>query len=285
MVIYIATTLVLMMFVGFSVVAYRLSHQLRVLFCGYFGYVACSALFAVVVVVAHSFLGQEVFSTSVVAYLGFSAILETGTKILLLALVAMLLRRAMDSPAVIALGLSYAACEILNRDGYTILASFNDLLAVFGLELLGEGFMAPFRDLMAAVSQMGERAYLGNVALVGVQSVAVVAMHVSTFVILYRVMRTAGPAMVLAAAAAIAILHAGSDLSAQAAGRWLPFVGPTIAWICLAAAWMAAAYGWRFRPSQMSRSGEQRRTDLETAPSGGDRAAGERVARRSVVAL
>ena len=282
---YAATALVFIMFVALSAVAYRLTHRFRVLFCGFFGYAACSAVFAAVVVVAHSFFGDDLFNTSMVAYLGLSAILETGTKILLLTLVAMLLRQAMDNPAVVALGLSYAACEILNRDGYNILASFNDLLAVFGVELLGDAFMAPFRDLTAAVARMGHRTYLGNVALVSLQSIAVVAMHVSTFVILYRVIRTTGPAMVLAVAAAVAVLHAGSDLSTQAAGLWLPFAGPTIAWICLATAWMAAAYRWRYRPPRAARPGARRQTDPETVPTVGNGPAGERLPRRSVVAL
>ena len=280
---YAAVALVFMKAVALSAVAYGLARQFRVLLFGFLGYAVCSVLFAAVVAGTQSFIGYDLFNTSLVAYLGLSAILETGTKILLLALVAMLLRHAMGNPAVVALGLAYAACEILNRDGYNILASFNDLLAVFGAELLGDAFMSPFRDLLAAVSQMGGRAYLGNVTLVTVQSAAVVAMHVSIFVILYRVMRTAGPAMVLAAAAAIAVLHAGSDLSTQAAGLWVPFVGPTIAWICLATAWIAAAYRWRYRPPQAAGPGPGRQADLETATVGNG-SAGERVPRRSVVA-
>ena len=77
---------------------------------------------------------------------------------------------------------------------------------------------------------------------------AIVVMHVAIFILLFRLMRTAGLAMILLVATALCVLHFGSDLSAYVAGLRYPWVGPTIVWLCLAVAWLSVAYLGRLRP-------------------------------------
>ena len=248
MILHAGTAFVVVMFIGINAVAYGLSHRLGILLCGFLGFAAFVAVYVVIVTSAQVHLGSSLFQDSIVAGFGLSASLETATKIGLLVLVGALFRRDRGNASVVSLGLSYAACEILYRDGYAILGSLNDLLGIFGIALFGEAFMAPFRDLVAALADADNWRYVRSAALLAIQSVAIVVMHVSIFVILFRLMRTVRLATTLLVAVVIAVLHASSDLLTQAAGHLYPFVGPTIVWIGLAAAWGTVAYVGRLRP-------------------------------------
>ena len=253
MILYAATAFVVLMFIGVNAVAYGLSHRLGILLCGFLGFAAFVAVYGVIVAGAQGHLGSDLFQESMIAAFGLSASLETATKISLLVLVGALFRRRMGNAAVVSLGLSYAACEILHRDAYAVLGSFNELLGVFGIALFGDAFMAPFRDTVAAVAEADPWQATENAALLAIQSMAIVVMHVSIFVILFRLMRTVRLATTLLVAVVIAVLHAGSDLLTQAAGHLYPFVGPTIVWIGLAAAWGTVAYVGRLRPPSAER--------------------------------
>ena len=255
MILYAGTAFVVLMFIGINAVGYALSRRFGILLCGFLGFAAFAAVYTVIVTSAQARLGSSLFQDSIVAGFALSASLETATKIGLLVLVGVLFRRDRGNAGVVSLGLSYAACEILYRDTYVVLGSLNDLLGIFGIALFGDAFMAPFRALVAALADMGNWLYMRNAALLAIQSMAIVVMHVSIFVILFRLMRTVRLATTLLIAVVIAVLHAGSDLLTQAAGHLYPFVGPTIVWIGLAAAWGAAAHVGRLRPQELPSAG------------------------------
>lgn len=237
----IAVFCIILIFFGFSTFSYLISRRFVLIISGFAGYVVADIVGGGIIyfrrwIALSGFLDQG-------AHLILSAIIETSIKIALLVVFRRLYRKsAFDNAMVVSLALAYAACEVLVRDLYNIMASFHVVMARFEIYMFGDRFMAPYHRLVEMASQAGVSDYYISVACFSVQVMAVVVMHVSTFLILFRIIHADRYGLIFLGALAVVLSHAGSDMLAVTVGGRYGLVEGTVVWICLAAIWISVAY-------------------------------------------